>query len=61
LKQTRGNSGRAYAGSALSEIKGVTRVKASQNAVMALLKDDQFNNRWVYRTRSEFVAELEAD
>lgn len=41
---------RAYAGSALSEIKGVTRVKASLNAVMALLKDDQFNNRWVYRS-----------
>ena len=41
---------RDYAGSALDEIKGVVRVKASLNAVMALLKDAPFNQHWVYRS-----------
>ena len=41
---------RDYAGSALDEIKGVVRVKASLNAVMALLKDAPFNRHWVYRS-----------
>ncbi|MCB1703557.1 MAG: hypothetical protein KDI17_01785 [Halioglobus sp.] len=41
---------RDYAGSALDEIKGVLRVKASLNAVMALLKDADFNQHWVYRS-----------
>ena len=41
---------RNYAGSALDEIKGVVRVKASLNAVMALLKDAPFNRHWVYRS-----------
>jgi hypothetical protein len=41
---------RNYAGSALDEIKGVVRVKASLNAVMALLKDAPFNQHWVYRS-----------
>jgi hypothetical protein len=39
---------RPYAGSALNEIKGVTHVKASLNALMALLKDAEFNQQWVY-------------
>lgn len=41
---------RDYAGSALDEIRGVVRVKASLNAVMALLKDAPFNRHWVYRS-----------
>ena len=41
---------REYQGSALQEIRGVTRLMASLNAVMALLKDAQFNRHWVYRS-----------
>jgi hypothetical protein len=41
---------RDYHGSALKEIRGVTRLQASLNAVMALLKDAGFNHRWVYRS-----------
>ena len=41
---------RDYAGSELDEIKGVVRVKATLNAVMALLKDADFNREWVYRS-----------
>ncbi len=41
---------RAYPGSPLQEIRGVTRVEASLNALMALLKDADFNRQWVYRS-----------
>ncbi len=41
---------RDYAGSELDEIKGIVRIKASLNAVMALLKDADFNRNWVYRS-----------
>lgn len=41
---------RDYAGSDLDEIRGVVRVKATLNAVMALLKDADFNRDWVYRS-----------
>jgi len=41
---------RDYAGSELDEIKGVVRVKATLNAVVALLKDAKFNREWVYRS-----------
>jgi hypothetical protein len=41
---------RDYAGSELDEIKGIVRVRATLNAVMALLKDAQFNREWVYRS-----------
>jgi hypothetical protein len=41
---------RDYAGSELDEIQGVVRVRATLNAVMALLKDAQFNRNWVYRS-----------
>jgi Polyketide cyclase / dehydrase and lipid transport len=41
---------RDYAGSELDEIKGVVRVKATLNAVMALLKDAESNRDWVYRS-----------
>ena len=50
---------RDYKGSQLKEIKGVTRVRASLNALMALLKDAGFNHHSVYRSaRSEFVEEV---
>jgi hypothetical protein len=41
---------RDYAGSPLQEVRGKTRVQATLNAVMALLKDAPFNARWVYRS-----------
>ncbi len=41
---------RDYAESELDEIKGVVRVQATLNAVMALLKDAPFNKHWVYRS-----------
>jgi len=46
---------RDYPGSELDEIKGVVRVKATLNAVMALLKDAQFNREWVYRSRGASI------
>lgn len=48
---------RAYAGSALQEIRGVIRLEASLNAVMALLKDAEFNRQWVYRSGGARVLE----
>ena len=48
---------RDYPGSTLKEIKGVTRVKASLNAVMALLKDAAFNHEWVYRSGGARILE----
>lgn len=50
-------SRRDYAGSALDEIKGVVRVKASLNAVMALLKDAPFNQQWVFRSGGARILE----
>ena len=41
---------REYRGSQLQEIRGVTRLKASLNAIMALLKDAPYNRHWVYRS-----------
>jgi len=48
---------RAYAGSGLNEIQGVVRVQASLNALMALLKDAQFNQQWVYRSGGATILE----
>ena len=48
---------RPYPGSALEEIRGVTRVKASLNALMALLKDAGFNRQWVYRSGGAKILE----
>jgi hypothetical protein len=48
---------REYQGSALHEIKGVTRLKASLNAIMALLKDAPFNRDWVYRSGGATILE----
>ena len=50
---------RAYAGSALQEIRGVIRLETSLNAVMALLKDAEFNHQWVYRSGGARVLEEE--
>jgi hypothetical protein len=41
---------RAYQGSSLDELRGVTVLKASLNAVMALLRDASFNQDWVHRS-----------
>lgn len=48
---------RDYKGSELDEIKGAVRVKASLNAVMALLKDAEFNRHWVYRSGGAGILE----
>jgi len=41
---------RPFADSVLMEVRGRVRVAASLNALMALLKDADFNHRWVYRS-----------
>ena len=41
---------RDYRGSELDEVRGTVRIRASLNALMALLKDDDFNDQWVYRS-----------
>lgn len=41
---------RPWPGSALQEIRGETRITSSLNAAMALLKDADFNQHWVYRS-----------
>jgi hypothetical protein len=41
---------RNYEGSDLDEVRGRVQLRASLNAVMALLKDDEFNEEWVYRS-----------
>jgi hypothetical protein len=41
---------RPYQGSGLDELRGVLRLEASLNALMALLKDAPFNSHWVYRS-----------
>lgn len=41
---------RPYGASPLHEVKGVTRVTASLNALMALLRDADYNSEWVYRS-----------
>ncbi len=43
-------NGATMQGSELDEIQGVIRVKATLNALMALLKDASFNRDWVYRS-----------
>lgn len=41
---------RPYGDSPLMEMKGEIRVTSSLNALMALLKDADFNRQWVYRS-----------
>jgi hypothetical protein len=50
---------RDYQGSRLDEIRGTVRVRASLNALMALLKDDEFNEEWVYRSGGARILEDE--
>jgi hypothetical protein len=50
---------RDYPGSSLQEVRGITQVNASLNAVMALLKDAAFNHEWVYRSGGARVLEEE--
>ncbi len=48
---------RPYAHSALQEIRGVALVRASLNALMALLRDAPFNREWVYRSGGASILE----
>lgn len=48
---------RDYRGSELDEIRGVVRLRASLNAVMALLRDADFNRQWVYRSSGARILE----
>ncbi|MGB1141845.1 MAG: hypothetical protein ACPG1A_13165, partial [Halioglobus sp.] len=41
---------RAYIDSPLMELRGQTRLRGSLGEVMALLKDADFNDQWVYRS-----------
>ncbi len=41
---------RPYGDSPLMELRGRTRLQASLNAVMALLRDADYNHEWVYRS-----------
>lgn len=50
---------RDYQGSALDEVKGVVRVRASLNALMALLRDAEFNRQWVYRSGGARILKAE--
>ena len=50
---------RAYSGSPLQEIRGVIHLETSLNAVMALLKDAEFNHQWVYRSGGARILEEE--
>ncbi len=50
---------RPYRGSRLDELRGVTVVKATLNAVMALLRDASFNQHWVYRSGGATILEEE--
>jgi hypothetical protein len=48
---------RAYQDSSLDELRGVTMLKASLNAVMALLRDASFNQEWVHRSGGAEILE----
>lgn len=48
---------REYRGSQLQEIRGTTRLQTSLNAIMALLKDADFNHHWVYRSGGARILE----
>jgi hypothetical protein len=52
---------RPYAGSALNEIRGVTRIQASLSAAVALLRDARFNPQWVYRSGGATVLQENGD
>lgn len=48
---------RNYQGSVLDEIRGTLNIEASLNSLMALLKDDGFNDQWVYRSGGARILE----
>lgn len=50
---------RAYSGSELQEIRGRIRLNTTLNAVMALLKDAEYNHQWVYRSAGARILEEE--
>jgi hypothetical protein len=52
---------RPYAGSALKEIRGVTRIQSSLSAAVALLRDARFNPQWVYRSGGATVLQANGD
>lgn len=52
---------RPYAGSALMEIRGTTRLRASLSAIMTLLRDDAYNEHWVYRSGGARILRQDGD
>ena len=48
---------RPYEGSPLLEVRGEIQVSASLNAIMALLKDADYNHEWVHRSRGATILE----
>ena len=50
---------RDYPGSALQQVRGRIRLQTSLNALMALLKDAQRNQEWVYRSGGARILEEE--
>jgi hypothetical protein len=48
---------RPYEGSPLMEVRGEVRVSASLSALMALLKDADYNHEWVHRSRGATILE----
>ena len=48
---------RPYGDSPLMELRGQVNVRASLNAVMALLKDADYNRQWVYRSGGARILE----
>lgn len=50
---------RNYANSPLMELRGQTRLKASLNAIMALLKDADYNREWVFRSGGARILQSE--
>ncbi|MEM1156175.1 MAG: START domain-containing protein [Pseudomonadota bacterium] len=50
---------RPYPGSSLQEVRGVIYLETSLNAVMALLKDADYNEQWVFRSGGARVVKEE--
>ena len=49
---------RPYADSPLLEVRGEVRVSATLNALMALLRDADYNRHWVYRSGGARILEM---
>ncbi len=50
---------RAYQGSPLLEIRGEVEVTSTLNALMALLRDADYNRNWVYRSGGATILEMQ--